>query len=67
LLSLFGMANAATLRRISEAPLRRPPVALRVVHSRPRRRGHAVSPAIVTIEWFMLTMLGVVVLALATG
>jgi len=61
------MAKAATLPRIAETPIRRPPVALRVVHSRPRRRGHAASPAIVTIEWFMLTMLGVVVLALATG
>ena len=63
----MGMAKAATLPRIAETPIRRPRVALRVVHSRPRRRGHAASPAIVTIEWFMLTMLGVVVLALATG
>ena len=55
------------LPRLVETPIRRPPVALRVVHSRPRRRGHAASPALITIEWFMLTMLGVVTLALATG
>jgi hypothetical protein len=60
------MAKAATLPRLVETPIRRP-VALRVVPRRPRRRGHAASPAIVTIEWFMLTMLGVVMLALATG
>jgi hypothetical protein len=61
------MAKAATLPRLVETPIRRPPVALRVVHSRPGRRGRAASPALVTIEWFMLTMLGVVMLALATG
>jgi hypothetical protein len=61
------MAKAATLPRLVETPSRRPPVALHVVRSRPRRRGHAASPALVTIEWFMLTMVGVVALALATG
>jgi hypothetical protein len=64
------MSKAATLRRTAETPTEaalRPRISLRVVRSRPRRRGHAATPAMITIEWFMLTMLGVVVLALATG
>jgi len=68
--SRSGMAKAATRRRIAEVPTQRdarPPVTLRVVHARPPRRGRGVSPALVTIEWFMLTMVGVVMMALATG
>lgn len=45
----------------------RPPVALRVVHSRPRRRRQNPQPLLITLEWFLLTMVGVVVLGLATG
>jgi hypothetical protein len=45
----------------------RPPVSLRVVHSRPRRRPRGPQPFLITLEWLVLTMVGVVVLSLATG
>jgi hypothetical protein len=38
-----------------------------VVHSRPRRRRRTARPVLITLEWFVLTMVGVVVLSLATG
>ena len=45
----------------------RPLVSLRVVHSRPRRRPRGPQPFLITLEWFVLTMVGVIVLSLATG
>ena len=66
------MGRAATLPsgRPAGTPARshgRAPVALRVVRSHPRRRQRPARPFLITLEWFILTMVGVVVLSLATG
>jgi len=37
------------------------------VHSRPRRRHQVTPPLFVAIEWFLVTIVGAVVLSLATG
>jgi hypothetical protein len=42
-------------------------VALRVVHARPRRRERVTPPLFVAIEWFLVTLVGAIVLSLATG
>jgi hypothetical protein len=39
---------------------------LRVVHP-PRHREHTTRPLVLAIEWGVLTMLGAIALALATG
>jgi len=66
------MARAAALpsgrpARTQTRSYGRPPAALRVVHSRPSRRRRGPQPLRITLEWFILTMVGVVVLSLATG
>lgn len=71
--SCAGMGRSAALpsRRTAAVPTRvaaRPHrVALRVVHPPRRHRVRATPPLFVAIEWFLLTMLGAVALALVTG